>query len=97
MPRNAEIEASVIDADDLTCQELVDLITDYLEKALPPAERQRVAAHLATCADCADYLGQMRVTLRLLGQLTPEPAPVAARDRLLNLFRHWKAPGGRAQ
>lgn len=81
-------------ADDLTCQELVDLVTDYLENALPPAEHQRVAAHLAICEECTDYLAQMRQTIRLLGSLTPETAPAAARDRLLDLFRHWKRRTG---
>jgi anti-sigma factor RsiW len=84
----------VIDADNLTCQELVDLITDYLENALPPAERRRVAVHLATCADCAGYLARMRLTIQLLGRLAPEPLPVATRDRLLDLFRHWQRQAG---
>jgi anti-sigma factor RsiW len=84
----------VIDADDLTCQELVALITDYLEDTLPPAERRRVAGHLATCAGCAGYLRQMRLTIQLLGRLTPETMPATARDRLLDLFRHWKRQTG---
>jgi anti-sigma factor RsiW len=75
---------------DLTCQELVELVTDYLEQTLAPAERARFEKHLAGCPGCQIYLGQMRQTLKLLGTLSEESIEPAARDQLLRTFRHWK-------
>ncbi len=76
--------------DDLSCQELVELITDYLEDALPPAERVRFEAHLTGCLGCQRYLAQMHVTIGALGRLTEQSLEPAARDELLRLFRSWK-------
>lgn len=49
----------------LTCQELVELVTDYFEDALPESERTRFDAHLDECEGCRLYLDQMRTTIRL--------------------------------
>ena len=51
--------------EDLSCQELVELVTDYFDGALPPAQRARFDAHVAECDACATYLEQMRTTLVL--------------------------------
>ena len=75
---------------DLTCQELVELVTDYLEQTLAPAERARFEEHLAGCPGCQIYLGQMRQTLTLLGTLSEDSIEPAARDQLLRTFQHWK-------
>ncbi len=75
---------------ELTCQELVELVTDYLEDALPAVERTRFDDHLARCPGCSNYLDQMRQTIRLTGMLTEETLEPEARDELLNLFRDWK-------
>jgi anti-sigma factor RsiW len=79
--------------DELTCKELVELVTDYLEGALPPGERARFEEHLAGCAKCRDYLEQMRQTIRTLGRLTEDAVPAAAREDLLHTFRSWKRGG----
>ncbi len=79
---------------ELTCQELVELITDYLEGHLPAPERARFEAHLADCPDCPVYLEQMRQTIRLLGRLPTERIPPAAREELLRAFREWKRGRG---
>jgi anti-sigma factor RsiW len=50
----------------MTCQELVELVTDYLEDALTPEERERFEAHLDDCPGCRAYVEQMRVTIRLV-------------------------------
>ena len=76
--------------DDLSCQELVALVTEYLEDALPPAERVRFEAHLTGCLGCRRYFAQMRTTIRALGRLTEESLEPVARDELLRLFRSWK-------
>ena len=74
----------------LTCQELVELVSDYLEGALPPEDRQRFEEHLAGCDDCRTYLDQMRRTIAALGALTEAAVSPEARDELLRLFRDWK-------
>jgi len=76
--------------DDLTCKELVELVTEYLEGTLPPTDRARFETHLAACDDCATYLDQMRLTVGALGRLTEESIEPHARDDLLRLFRDWK-------
>ena len=75
--------------DDLTCQELVEIVSDYLEGALPEAERERFDAHLQTCEGCRRYLEQMRTTIRIAGALTKDGLDPVARDQLLQLFRTW--------
>ena len=77
----------------LTCREVIDLLTDYVEDALPEQERRRVEAHLATCDGCTTYLEQMRETIRLTGMLTEEQIPGAERELLLDAFRDWTRPG----
>jgi predicted anti-sigma-YlaC factor YlaD len=74
----------------LTCQELVELVTEYLEDAMADAERARFEAHLAICTGCRNYLEEMRVTIALVGKLGEASIPVAARDELLAIFRNWK-------
>ena len=74
----------------LTCQELVELVTDYLEGALPSAERARFEEHLTGCAGCQAYLEQMRDTISMLGRVTEESLEPATRDQLLDLFRNWR-------
>jgi anti-sigma factor RsiW len=80
----------VSDTDDLPCQELVELITDYLENRLPDSARDRFETHLAQCSGCRTYLEQMRRTIRALGRLPTESIQPEARDRLLEIFRDWK-------
>jgi anti-sigma factor RsiW len=80
----------VPDTDDLPCQELVELITDYLEDRLPPSTRLRFEAHLALCSGCRTYLEHMRQTIRALGRLPTESIAPETRDRLLAVFRDWQ-------
>lgn len=75
----------------LTCQELVELVTDYLEDALQPAERARFDSHISACDGCLAYLHQLRTTLDLLGRLLPENLDPDAERALLQVFRAWKA------
>jgi anti-sigma factor RsiW len=77
-------------APELTCKELVELVTDYLEGKLPPAERARFDTHLSRCRHCTNYLAQMRRTIQLLGGLTEETIEPESRDDLLTIFRNWK-------
>lgn len=78
---------------EITCQELVELITDYLDDALPAEERARFERHLAYCPGCRVYLEQMRVTLRLLGTLSARDLPEATQQGLLAAFRGLRGSG----
>jgi anti-sigma factor RsiW len=79
----------MIDTEALSCQELVELVTDYLEGALSPADLQRFERHTAGCADCTRYLEQLRATIRLTGTLTPEDLAPEVEEALLDAFRDW--------
>jgi anti-sigma factor RsiW len=74
----------------LSCQELVELVTAYLEGALAAPDRARFEGHLATCGTCRLYVEQMRTTIRLVGRVTVDDlSPEAERD-LLAAFRSWR-------
>ena len=74
---------------ELTCEELVELVTAYFEGALPPRERARLEQHLRDCPGCVAYLEQMGQTIRLTGVLRDDQLAPAARDALMNAFRAW--------
>jgi anti-sigma factor RsiW len=74
----------------LSCQELVELVTDYLEGELPPSQRARFEVHIAACEHCAAYVAQMRDTLRVLGELPPEALSDDAERDLRAAFRDWR-------
>ena len=76
--------------EDLPCQELVELVTDYLEGRLAPIEQRRFEAHLALCRGCRTYLEQMRQTILALGKLSEESIDPEAKERLLGAFRTWR-------
>lgn len=73
----------------MTCQELVEVITAYLEDALPAEDRARFDEHVAGCQGCRNYLDQMRETIRLTGRLPEEALSAEGRERLLEAFRGY--------
>lgn len=73
----------------LTCQELVELVTSYLDDALSSAERARFDEHLTECPDCVTHLEQMRTTLTVVGRLSPETLDPDVEHALLAAFRGW--------
>jgi anti-sigma factor RsiW len=75
----------------MTCRELVELVTGYLEGALTPKEREGVEAHLQKCGGCSEYVEQMRQTIQLTGKLGEDDVPPDARETLLAAFRDWRA------
>lgn len=77
-------------ADEMSCQELVELVTD-----LAAPERGRFEAHLRTCAGCRTYVEQVRTTIRLTGQLEPASLSPEACETLREALRTWKVVGGR--
>ena len=78
---------------ELVCQQVVKLVTDYLEGALPDADRQRFERHLAGCPHCTEYLAQMRETILLAGRVAPEDLTPVMRNELTDLYRRWRAEG----
>jgi anti-sigma factor RsiW len=76
---------------DLTCQQVVELITSYLEDALDEPERASVVEHLRACADCSTYLEQMRQTAVWLSQLSSNGLTAEVKNDLVVRFREWCA------
>lgn len=75
----------------LTCKELVELVTDYLEDRLSAEQRLKFDQHLNWCPPCVHYLEQIKVTIRAAGRLTEHHVPEAAKAALLEAFRHFKS------
>lgn len=71
----------------------MELVTEYLEGALPESERVRLEEHLAACRSCRTYLDQMRQVVRMLGRLTEEDLPQTGRTELMEMFQAWKTGG----
>jgi anti-sigma factor RsiW len=76
-------------APEMGCQELVEVITDYLEGTLPAADVERFETHLGECDACTMYLEQMRATIDAMGHLPPESLSVEQQEELLAAFRDW--------
>jgi anti-sigma factor RsiW len=72
----------------MTCQELVELVTDYLEGTLPREDLARFEAHLAACPGCETYLAQVQATIAVARASGNNVKP---RDisPLLDAFRDW--------
>jgi anti-sigma factor RsiW len=77
--------------EELSCQELVELVTDYLEGALPSELHDRFERHIAHCSGCQKYLQQMRATIRATGTLTVDSVTPDAESTLLDAFRGWRS------
>jgi anti-sigma factor RsiW len=75
---------------DLACNELVELVTAYVEGALPAGERARFDAHLTECPDCVEYVAQIHRTVVAVGLAGPELARTPPVTALLGVFRDWK-------
>jgi anti-sigma factor RsiW len=79
---------------EMSCRELVDLVTEYLDGTLPRRDKRRFERHIRGCEYCTAYLGQMRITIAATGHLTEESLDQAAREALLAAFRGWKRGEG---
>ena len=75
---------------ELSCKELTELITDYLEERLSQTDRTRFEQHLSICEGCVTYLDQMRLTVKALGSQPHIEIPRSVESNLLNAFRSWK-------
>jgi anti-sigma factor RsiW len=79
-----------VELGEITCRELVELVTGYLEGALDPADRDRFEEHLEICAPCVAYVEQIRLTIAASGAIGDEQLDPGARAELLTAFRDWK-------
>ena len=76
---------------ELACIELVEVITDYLEGAMPARRRRFLEEHLTACDGCTAYVEQMRRTIETTGRLRAEDVPPELEERLLGVFESWKS------
>ena len=77
--------------EELSCEQIVELVTDYIEGTMPVGERRRFEHHLSYCPGCVSYVEQIRETIRLTGRLPREESLAPAlREGLLAQFRSWK-------
>jgi anti-sigma factor RsiW len=74
---------------EITCRELVELVSDYIEGRLPRAERRRFETHLARCPWCTRYVDQMRQVVVTLGRLNEQSLSPTVRNALLDAFQDW--------
>jgi predicted anti-sigma-YlaC factor YlaD len=76
----------------ITCREVVEVVTLYLDGAMPPEMRVRFEEHLALCEGCVAYVDQMRRTARLVRTAAEREQALSprAREELVRVFRDWK-------
>jgi predicted anti-sigma-YlaC factor YlaD len=75
----------------ISCQEVVELVTDYLEGAMAPEEVARFEHHLSLCEGCVFYVEQIRLTIAAAGRISDEDVPPDIRDDLIEAFRDFKS------
>lgn len=89
--RRAQLRKGPGKGNALTCQQLVELVTDYLEGALDAEMLLRFEEHIAGCDGCTAYLEQMRQTAQMVGRLDEKNLSEPARTKLMAAFRDWKS------
>jgi len=77
--------------DELACQQVVELVTDYLEGALSRSQQRRFESHLQGCEHCTEYLAQMRATIRLTGRLRAEDLSPQMQEEFKDIYRRWRS------
>jgi anti-sigma factor (TIGR02949 family) len=76
---------------EFSCQEMIEVVTNYLDDALPRDEQQRFERHLSYCTGCSTYVDQIRETIRQTGKVPREESlPPALREEIVAQFRNWK-------
>lgn len=76
--------------EEMNCDELVELVSGYLDDELDARHRARFDAHLLDCEGCRNYLEQFRETVRALGRVAGSELDPAFRDKLLTALRGWQ-------
>jgi predicted anti-sigma-YlaC factor YlaD len=73
-----------------TCQQIVEVVTEYLDGGLETSDRVAFERHVAICPPCRGYLSQIRWVSRVAGGLRADELPEHVRDGLLSAFAEWK-------
>ena len=73
----------------LSCQQMVELVTEYLDGVMEPRRRARFEAHLAGCDGCTNYVEQFRTTVTVVGRLEVDDVPEPVMAELISAFRNW--------
>jgi anti-sigma factor RsiW len=76
--------------EDITCKEIVEIVSDYVEGVLSPAEREAVELHLNLCDGCSDYLEQLRLAVALAGELPADALSPELEQELCQAFRSFR-------
>ncbi len=79
---------------EMPCQELVELITEYLEGQLSETDRIRFEAHIDECGPCRRYVAQLKAVASGARRIDLDEIPAHTRAALLDAFRDWSAAGG---
>jgi len=79
-------------SEDLSCAEVVQLVTDYVEGALSTDDRRRFEEHIVICEGCGTHLQQMRTTIAVVGRVSEQQLSTEAVDELIAAFRGWQRP-----
>src|SRR5262249_45951549 len=86
------LKRGIVTQPELTCKELTELITDYLEERLSQTDRIRFQEHLSACPGCVAYVDQMHATIQAIGSKPSLQIPSSMEKSLLEVFRHLKSP-----
>ena len=78
-------------ARDPDCNEIIEVVTAYLEGALGRRDRKAFESHVKKCGGCANYLEQIRITIETVGRVNEDDLPQDVRDNLVAAFRDWRA------
>ncbi len=97
MNRTLKQQVMAYMAGNFSCQEVANLMTDYLDGALSLSQRVRFHMHLGLCFACRNFLNQMKYTVATLQQLPPDPIPPPVKAELLRRFQDWHANHGTAK
>jgi anti-sigma factor RsiW len=89
--RRAKVAPVLSRPEDITCREIVRIVSDYVEGALPPAQREAVELHLNLCDGCSDYLEQLRMSIALTGDLPADALSPELEEELCAAFRSFRA------
>ena len=83
----------MIRAEPLSCKQIVELVTEYLEGGMPAARRLGFEEHVAICPPCRNYFGQFRSTIALGKTIEEDDLPADLRSALIDVFRDWRSEG----
>jgi len=75
----------------LDCNEIVELVTAYLDGALKRRDRKAFERHLAKCGGCGNYVEQIRITIETVGRVNGDDLPQDLRDNLVAAFHDWRS------